>query len=295
MKMQHARAMKMRRATKLFDNGSSYANHGHNSTNHQHTFTGNPATDQEIIDKSDASPKDTQECIPPKAMVGGECIDDPESEQPPNACHHNHNSPACHEWHKGHEERKAAYHHAIKNSGYHPYHSSSNHHGSGDYHSGSNHHGSGDHHHQGHSGHTSGGQGGHEHSGHEHQGHEHSGHEYQGHEHDGNHHEHDGNHYEHDMGALGVGGDGETVVPEPDKIVPQRFPHSSGADLGDNYVSGLSDVSWEDREFDDHFIENNPGVNNNHTPNIMKPFTGEKDLNLKTDDWTPHVENTEIG
>ena len=66
-------------------------------------------------------------------------------------------------------------------------------------------------------------------------------------------------------------------------VIPQRFPHHSGADLGDNYISGLSDNSALQREFDDRFMSNGPGVNNNHSPSILRPFTGRFDTNLKQD------------
>ena len=71
-------------------------------------------------------------------------------------------------------------------------------------------------------------------------------------------------------------------------VIPQRFPHPSGADLGDNYISGLSDNSALQREFDDRFMSNGPGVNNNHSPSILRPFTGRFDTDLKQDFWTPH-------
>ena len=71
-------------------------------------------------------------------------------------------------------------------------------------------------------------------------------------------------------------------------VIPQRFPHPSGADLGDNYISGLSDNSALQREFDDRFMSNGPGANNNHSPSILRPFTGRFDTDLKQDFWTPH-------
>lgn len=70
-------------------------------------------------------------------------------------------------------------------------------------------------------------------------------------------------------------------------IIPQRFPHPDGADLGDNYVSGISDHSNEERSFEDKFVKNDPLANKNHGPSILKPFMGFYDQNLKGVDWTP--------
>ena len=76
------------------------------------------------------------------------------------------------------------------------------------------------------------------------------------------------------VGALGHGGDNakqygfaigvlghESHAHHPHMIIPQRFPHKGGADLGDNYVSGISDNPGMMREFEGRPSEaENPAI-----------------------------------
>ena len=90
-------------------------------TDHSRAFTGNAIDDAAIIENHDARPHETTECIPPKAIVHGECINSPEHDEPPAHCITDPHSVACQSWHTEHQERIAAYHSAIQHSGYDPY------------------------------------------------------------------------------------------------------------------------------------------------------------------------------
>ena len=89
-------------------------------TDHSRAFTGNAIDDAAIIENHDARPHETTECIPPKAIVHGECINSPEHDEPPAHCITDPHSVACQSWHTEHQERIAAYHSAIQHSGYDP-------------------------------------------------------------------------------------------------------------------------------------------------------------------------------
>ena len=100
---------------------SHTSSHTFSHTDHARAFTGNTIHDAAIVRNHDASPHESKECIPPKAVVHGKCINSPEHEKPPAHCTKDPHSVACQSWHKEHQARIAAYHSAIQHSGYDPY------------------------------------------------------------------------------------------------------------------------------------------------------------------------------
>jgi len=62
------------------------------------------------------------------------------------------------------------------------------------------------------------------------------------------------------------------------RVIPQRYPHKDGSDLGDNYISGLSDNDFETREFDDAFVRSS--ASKTRTPIMLRPVTGFHDTDL---------------
>mmetsp|Transcript_30545 Transcript_30545/g.98400 ORF Transcript_30545/g.98400 Transcript_30545/m.98400 type:complete len:265 (-) Transcript_30545:110-904(-) len=62
------------------------------------------------------------------------------------------------------------------------------------------------------------------------------------------------------------------------RVIPQRYPHKDGSDLGDNYISGLSDRDFETREFDDAFVRSS--ASKTRTPVMFRPVTGFHDTDL---------------
>ena len=100
---------------------SHTSSHTRSHTDHARTFTGNAIDDAAIVRNHDASPHETKECIPPKAVVHGKCINSPEHEKPPAHCTKDQHGVACQSWHTEHQARIAAYHSAIQHSGYDPY------------------------------------------------------------------------------------------------------------------------------------------------------------------------------
>lgn len=84
--------------------------------------------------------------------------------------------------------------------------------------------------------------------------------------------------------------------------MPQRFPHDDGADLGDNYISGLysqtpdemggllTHPAYADRYMKAHYLTS-PRTVREHTPDIIKPFSGAHDRSLKLNDWTDRTQD----
>lgn len=80
------------------------------------------------------------------------------------------------------------------------------------------------------------------------------------------------------------------------RVVPQRFPHEDGADLGDNYIAGLFDnvndpmthATYADKFFK---ADEAPGVVHEKTPDIIRPFAGTYDRSLKLNDWTDSTQD----
>ena len=73
-------------------------------------------------------------------------------------------------------------------------------------------------------------------------------------------------------GAGGGGGNlGNDGLQNRFQIIPQRFPHADGADLGDNYISGISDGPGMKKEADDIFMAADPQANHNHAPDVSWP------------------------
>ena len=239
-------------------------------------LTGNPAKDAELVKKSDRSEKPSDECIPPKAMVDDRCVNDPSTDAMPPAvafaCQKDPAGFACAGWHMQQKRRHEAYVRAISESGYNPYGAAG---------------GRGGAHGAGHAG-GKGGKAGREfgtngpagalggHGPHEKGGkkfdHPASGKSFGdgipgGLSHGSKQHDH----HHGALGALGVGSGGHRGPgggSNPNMIIPQRFPHPDGADLGDNYVSGISDHSNEERSFEDKFVKNDPLANKNHGPSV---------------------------
>ena len=84
-----------------------------------------PAGEQMVDELKDAGEEETDECIPPLAIVNGECIGDPEADPMPPAvkreCDADQRSFTCAQYKLRVRERRVHYHRALEATGYTPY------------------------------------------------------------------------------------------------------------------------------------------------------------------------------